>query len=120
MYPKKGIRFDFWSLVSLISLVTFGLFLIIPVGQMILYAFQNKEGAVTLDNFIKFFSRPYYIKSMTNSLSVVLSATVLVIAIGVPLAYISSTFKIKGKRFVDILIIISMLSPPFWVLTRGF
>ncbi len=124
MYPKKGIRFDFWSLVSLISLVTFGLFLIIPVGQMILYAFQNKEGAVTLDNFIKFFSRPYYIKSMTNSLSVVLSATVLVIAIGVPLAYISSTFKIKGKRFVDILIIISMLSPPFlgaysWILMLG-
>lgn len=124
MSPKKGIRFDFWSLVSIVSLVTFGLFLIIPVGQMILYAFQNTEGAVTLDNIVKFFSRPYYIRSMTNSLSVVLSATVLVIAIGVPLAYVSSTFKIKGRRIVDILIIISMLSPPFlgaysWILMLG-
>lgn len=124
MFRKKGIRFDFWSLVSIVSLVIFGLFLIIPVGQMMIYAFQNKAGDFTIDNFIKFFSRPYYIKSMTNSLSVVLSATLLVIAIGVPLAYIMSTFKIKGRRLVDILIIISMLSPPFlgaysWILMLG-
>lgn len=111
-------------MVSLVSLLTFGLFLIIPVGQMMLYAFQNKEGAVTLDNLIRFFSRPYYLRSMTNSIWVVLCATVLVILIGVPLAYISSTFKIRGRRIVDILIIISMLSPPFlgaysWILMLG-
>ncbi len=124
MLPKKGVRFDFWSLVSIVSMITFGLFLIVPVAQMILYAFQNREGAFTLDNIIKFFSRPYYTRSMTNSISVVLSATVLVIAIGVPLAYISSAFKIKGRRLTDILIIISMLSPPFlgaysWILVLG-
>lgn len=121
---KKGIRFDFWSIVSIVSLITFGLFLVIPVGQMIVYSFQSKDGGITLDNFIKFFSRPYYIKAMTNSISVVLCATVLVIAIGVPLAYIATTFKIRGKRVVDILIIISMLSPPFlgaysWILMLG-
>lgn len=124
MFPKKGIRFDFWSFVSLLSLVVFGLFLIIPVGQMVLYAFQNADGGFTLENFVKFFSRPYYVRSMTNSIVVVLCATVLVIVIGVPLAYISSTFKIKGRRVMDILIIISMLSPPFlgaysWILMLG-
>lgn len=124
MLPKKGVRFDFWSLVSIVSLVVFGLFLVIPVGQMIVYSFQSKEGLFTLDNFVKFFSRPYYMKAMTNSISVVLCATVLVIAIGVPLAYIATTFKIRGRRLVDILIIISMLSPPFlgaysWILMLG-
>lgn len=124
MFPKKGVRFDFWSVVSLVSLITFGLFLIVPVFQMIVYAFQNKEGAFTFENIIRFFSRPYYVKSMTNSISVVLLATLLVIVIGVPLAYIMTTFKIKGRRVVDILIIISMLSPPFlgaysWILMLG-
>jgi len=124
MFPKKGIRFDFWSVVSIVSLVVFGLFLVIPVGQMVLYAFQGKESVFTLENFTKFFSRPYYVKAMTNSISVVLCATVLVIIIGVPLAYISTTFKIRGRRFVDIMIIISMLSPPFlgaysWILMLG-
>ena len=85
MFPKKGIRFDFWSFVSLLSLVVFGLFLIIPVGQMVFYAFQNADGGFTLENFVKFFSRPYYVRSMTNSIVVVLCATVLVIVIGVPL-----------------------------------
>ncbi|NLD34047.1 MAG: iron ABC transporter permease [Clostridiales bacterium] len=124
MFPKKGVRFDFWSFVSLLSLVVFGLFLIIPVGQMVVYAFQNADGGFTVENFIKFFSRPYYVRSMTNSIVVVLSATLLVIAIGVPLAYITSTFQIKGRRLMDILIIISMLSPPFlgaysWILMLG-
>ena len=124
MFPKKGIRFDFWSLVSLVSLATFGLFLVLPVGQMVLYSFQSKDGGITLDNFIKFFSRAYYTNAMKNSISVVSCATILVIAIGVPLAYISSTFKIRGKRIVDILIVISMLSPPFlgaysWILMLG-
>ena len=122
---KKGVRFDFWSFVGLLSLVFFGLFLIIPVGRMLIYAFQSTDGqAFTLENMIKFFSRPYYTTALWNSLKVVLSATVLVILIGVPLAYITTTFKIKGKRLIDILVIISMLSPPFlgaysWILMLG-
>lgn len=125
MFPKRGVRFDFWSLVGLVSLVVFGLFLVIPVGQMIVYSFQSKDGVqFTLENFVKFFSRPYYMKAMTNSIYVVLCATVLVIAIGVPLAYIMTTFSIRFRRLVDILVIISMLSPPFlgaysWILMLG-
>ncbi len=103
----------------------FGMFLVLPVIQMIVYSFQSGEGiGVTLDNFIKFFSRAYYMRAVTNSISVVLIATVLVIAIGVPLAYIMTTFTIRARRVVDILIIISMLSPPFlgaysWILMLG-
>jgi len=122
---KKGIRFDFWTFVGIISVVFFGIFLIIPVGRMLVYSFQSADDAVfTLDNFIKFFSRAYYTKALKNSVWIVLCATLLVIGIGVPLAYITTTFKIRGKRIVDILIIISMLSPPFlgaysWILMLG-
>lgn len=122
---KKGVRFDFWTFVGLLSLVFFGLFLIIPVVRMLIYSFQTAEGAtLTLDNFIKFFSRPYYTKALWNSVKVVLCATVLVTLIGVPLAYIMTMFKIKGNKLINILVIISMLSPPFlgaysWILMFG-
>lgn len=125
MFNKKGIRFDFWSFVGLISLVTFGLFLILPVGRMVVYSFQNPDTAgFTIDNFVKFFSRAYYMEALKNSVWIVLCASILVIVIGVPLAYITTSFTIRAKRLVDILIVVSMLSPPFlgaysWILMLG-
>lgn len=41
---KKGIRFDFWTFVGLLSLVFFGLFLVIPVVRMLVYSFQTAGG----------------------------------------------------------------------------
>lgn len=121
---KKGVRFDFWTFVSLLSLVFFGLFLVIPVIRMLSFAFQTEEAVFTIDNFVKFFSRKYYTRSLMNSIKVVSCATVLVMLIGVPLAYITTTFKIRGNKLVNILVIISMLSPPFlgaysWILMLG-
>lgn len=121
---KKGVRFDFWTFVSLLSLVFFGLFLVIPVIRMLSFAFQTEEAIFTVDNFVKFFSRKYYTRSLMNSIKVVSCATVLVMIIGVPLAYITTTFKIRGNRLINILVIISMLSPPFlgaysWILMLG-
>ncbi|MEF9880151.1 MAG: iron ABC transporter permease [Clostridia bacterium] len=125
MWFKKGVRFDFWSFVTVLSLVFFGMFLVLPVAKMITFAFQSKGiDGFSIDNFIKFFSRPYYTRALTNSLKVVLCATVLVLFIGVPLAYITTTFSIRAKRLIDILVVISMLSPPFigaysWILMLG-
>lgn len=130
MFSKKrgafsGYRFDFWSIVTIISLIFFGLFLIIPVGRMVIYAFQSGDGAgFTLDNFVKFFSRAYYRDALFNSIKVVLCATAAVILIGVPLAYITTTFEIRFKKLINVLVVISMLSPPFigaysWIMMFG-
>ena len=48
----------------------------------------------------------------------------LAVLIGAPLAYLTTAFKVKGKGLVDVLVIISMLSPPFigaysWILLGG-
>ena len=123
--PFSGYRFDFWSFITTVSLVFFGMFLIIPVGRMVYYAFQSGDIAgFTFSNFVRFFSRAYYRNALFNSIKVVLCATALVIVIGVPLAYVTSTFEIKFRRLVDILVVISMLSPPFigaysWILMFG-
>lgn len=125
MWSKRRFRFDFWSAITLVSLIFFGMFLIYPVGRMIFYAFQSKEiDGFSIQNFIQFFSRAYYIKALKNSVIVTICATVLAVAIGVPLAYIMVTCQIKARKLVDILIIVSMLSPPFigaysWIMMLG-
>ena len=121
---KKGVRFDFWAFVGLLSLIFFGLFLVIPVIRMLVFSVQKGDAVFTFDNFARFFSRKYYTRALGNSIKVVSAATLLVMVIGVPLAYITTTFKIRGNRLINILIVISMLSPPFlgaysWILMLG-
>ena len=62
-------------------------------------------GSFTLAYFTKFFSKSYYFDTLINSFKVSITATVLSIAIGTPLAYLFTIFKIKGKSVLNILIV---------------
>lgn len=75
-------------------------------------------------NFTKFFGTKFYYRSLLNSLKLTVCVTICSLLIGVPLAYIMSFFKIRGKSIIEILIIISMMSPNFigaysWILLLG-
>lgn len=123
---KKGYRFDFWSFMTVLSLLFFGMFLIYPVTRLVTNAFQVVEdpGHFSFGNFVKFVSTAYYRQAIWNSVKVTLLATVLAIIIGVSLAYITTNYQIHGNKAVNILIIMSMFSPPFigaysWILMLG-
>ena len=122
---KKLIRWDFWTGVTLLAIVVFGLFLIYPLFSLFITAFQDPEtGAFTMGHFTHFFERKYYYQSMINSFSVTACVTVLAIVIGTILAYFMSMYKVRGRNIVEICIIISLLSPPFigaysWILIGG-
>lgn len=122
---KNKLRIDFWTLVGLFSLIFFGMFLVIPIIRMMIYALTSAEtGSISLDNFVRFITKPYYVGALLNSVKVVTAAMIIVILVGVPLAYITTMFKIKANILVNIIVIISMLSPPFlgaysWILMFG-
>lgn len=122
---KKLIRWDFWTGVTLLAILVFGLFLIYPLFSLFITAFQDPEtGAFTMGHFAHFFQRKYYYESMINSFTVTTCVTVLAIIIGTILAYFMSMYKVKFKSAVEVCIIISLLSPPFigaysWILIGG-
>jgi iron(III) transport system permease protein len=122
---KKLFKWDFWTGVTALAIVIFGLFLIYPLFSLFASAFQNAEtGGFSLENFARFFERKYYYQSMINSFWVTTCVTALAIVIGTTLAYFMSLYTIKFKNAVEICIIISLLSPPFigaysWILIGG-
>ncbi|MEI0699001.1 iron ABC transporter permease [Brachyspira intermedia] len=122
---NKRLKIDFWTYITLIIAVIFALFLVYPLFSLFISSFKDPEtGAWTLDNFLRFFSRKYYYQALINSFSVTICVTILAIIIGTPMAYFMSVYKIKGKTFLEILIIISMMSPAFigaysWILLLG-
>ena len=118
-------KWDFWSVMTLVIMGIFTLFLVYPLLSLFASGFKDTEtGAFTLANFARFFQKKYYYQSMINSFKVTVCVTILAILIGAPLAYFMTCYKIKLKGLIEVLVIISMLSPPFigaysWILLCG-
>lgn len=122
---NKKIKLDFWNIVTLLIIIVFAIFLIYPLLSLFLDGFKDsKSGVWSLMNYIQFFSKKYYTSALVNSFKLTISVTVIAVLIGVPLAYFMSFYKIKGKGILEVLFIISMMSPNFigaysWILLLG-
>ena len=125
MKYDDGKAFSIWSLLSVLILAAFSIFVLYPL-VLVLYksAIDPFSGAVTLDYFTRFFTKQFYWQTMVNSLQVTVCATLLAAALGLPVAYLMRSVQIRGSSFINILIVISYLSPPFigayaWVQLLG-
>ena len=111
---KTKNKFNGWMMTAVIIFAFFALFIIFPIVLVLYKSFISQTtGQLTLDYFIKFFSRRYYWGTLINSLTVTLCATAFSVIIGLPMAYIMKSVKIHGNSVLSILIIISYISPPF-------
>ncbi len=116
-------RADVWMLLSLVILGLYALFLIYPLIRLLLES-VSKDGRFTLEYFAKFFSNSYYGVTLAHSFALSVSATVVSLIIGVPLAYFYNLYEIKGRNLIQIIIILCCMSAPFigayaWVQLRG-
>lgn len=117
-------RMDPWLLVTLAVLGLYLLFLIYPMISVARMSVVDTNGKFTLKYFIDFFSHSYYVDTLKNSFEVSLATTVVSLIIGVPLAYLYSIYEIKGRKMLQILIVLCTMSAPFigaysWILLLG-
>ena len=121
----KSKRYDIWSTVTLIIFLFYIIMLVFPLFTILIKSIQDgNTGSFSLAYFKQFFSKKYYYGSLFNSLKVTTCVTILTIILAIPLAYIMSTFKIKGKSAIQVLILISSMQAPFigaysWILLLG-
>lgn len=114
MESIKKNKFNIWITMTLIILALFTIFIAFPLVLVLYKSFVNQQsGQITLNYFLKFFSKKFYWSTLLNSFKVTILATTLSVAIGLPMAYIMKKIKIRGSGLLGILIVISYLSPPF-------
>ncbi|MBQ9630296.1 MAG: iron ABC transporter permease, partial [Treponema sp.] len=105
-------KFNLWTALTLLLLAFFIIFVIYPIAMLLIRSFYA-SGQLDLSYFRKFFSRKFYWSTLVNSFKVTIVATFIASAIAVPMAYVLRSIKIRGSAFLNILIVISYLSPPF-------
>ena len=116
-------KMNVWLVSSIIIFISYLLFLIYPIVTILKQAiFVN--GQLSLGNFVTFFSKDYYVETLFNSFKVSVVATLLSLIVGTVLAYAFAMYRFKGKKYLQILIIIASMSAPFvgaysWILLLG-
>ncbi len=116
---------SFWNITRLVIFLLLMVFLIYPFSAMLKESFISADtGRFSFQNFIDFFTYPYYYQTLKNSFSVVFAATFFSTLIGLPMAFIVSRYNVPGKSALNMMIILSLLSPPFigaysWIILLG-
>lgn len=124
MVKNQGL-FSFWNMTKVIVLLFVLMFLIYPFSSMIINSFREPGSkAFSLENFKTFFSLPYYYETLFRSLKIALITMVITLIVGLPIAYLMTRFNVAGKKALHILMIISLMSPPFigaysWIILFG-
>jgi iron(III) transport system permease protein len=111
MKQKKVL--DVWTIISYSVLILYAIFLLYPLFMILRSSFTDAGGNFTFMWFEQFFQQSYYFSTLTNSFKVTIWATILTMLIGYPLAYFYNMFHIRGKTFLQIVIILCSMSAPF-------
>ena len=122
---RGKVRIDAWSLVMLAAIGLLGLLLVWPVGQVLVLGFLDAQTQTfTLGNYQKILTHPYYLGALKNSLIVGGGGMLGACLLGVPLAYCTARFVVRGRSVIATLAVLALVSPPFigaysWVMVAG-
>ncbi|CAJ1369424.1 unnamed protein product [Effrenium voratum] len=111
--------------MTLLVIAVLFVLLILPIASVFFVSFLDEDtGAFTLANYVEVFTRNYYVKGLRNTLTVGLLGTLGACLIGVPLAFFTARFRIRGKALISTLAILVLVAPPFigayaWIMMLG-
>lgn len=121
---RRKSKLEIWNLIAYLIVALYLIFLIFPLIKILRSSLDMPDGTRSLGNFKRFFSDPYYFKTLANSFQVSIVVTFFSLILGVPLAYFYNMYQMKGKKFLQVVIILCSMSAPFigaysWILVLG-
>jgi iron(III) transport system permease protein len=103
-----------WTFFTLAILAVFLVFVVFPLALILYKSVVNPaDNSLTFENFTRFFTRKYYTNTLLNSFKVTIVSTLIAATLGLLMAYITRRVRIAGSKWLNILIVVSYLSPPF-------
>jgi len=120
---RSKFKWNIWYTAAAAILFFYLLFLIYPLWAILQDSVYVGDEP-SLAHFERFFSHNIFLRALSNSFQVSTVVTIYSVILGTFLAYLFTTFKFKGKKYLQILLIIASMSAPFigaysWILLLG-
>lgn len=85
-------------------------FVVVPLIVLLYYAFTDKSGTFTINNFKNFFTQDNTMGTLVYSIMLASATTVVCLLIAYPVAYILANMKYKGKGMLLMVFVM-----PMWI-----
>ena len=109
----SGWRPDFWTLVAVGAWAILIVLLLIPLGLVLVSSFRDESGQLTLANWQRLFTSARYFNALVNTLIVGFGGLAGALLLGSIMAFCMARIQIAGGRFVSMMAILALVSPPF-------
>lgn len=118
-------RLDLWDSVTIVAFAALAVLVLWPLARLFSASFFAEfTGEFGLANYATFFGSGYFRRALWNSLTISGLSALGALALGLPLAIILARRRIPGSGTIRILIVLSLMSPPFigayaWIILLG-
>ncbi len=100
-------------MTAALILLLLTLFLLLPVGSVIIAAFSDGAGGLTLAHVGAAMQQSLFVESFWNSFAVAAWSVLFATLIAVPLAYFTVRFEFRGALLIQTLGVLPLVMPPF-------
>jgi len=123
-HRSKLAKPDVWTGASTVLTLVYLVVVVWPMVMVLRQSVWTGSGGFSWASFSQFFHTKLYLTSLGHSLLIGFGVTILSLVIAYILAYLMTMFKVRGRGAIQVLILASMMSPPFigaysWILLLG-
>jgi iron(III) transport system permease protein len=118
-------RPDFWSGAMALSVALLAVLLVWPLIEVLRIGLVDPDtGEITLEFYRKLLTHRYYVGALLNSVWVGVAGMLGACLLGIPLAYFTTRYTIRGRDLISTCAVLALVSPPFigaysWIVVAG-
>lgn len=98
-------------LVAIFALLV--VFVLLPLGSVLLKSLESEQGTFSLENYARFFQFKYLQSALWNSLTVGVFTALGSMVLGYGAAFTMTRTNVPYKKLLHVLFILPIISPPF-------
>nr|WP_255585308.1 iron ABC transporter permease [Virgibacillus sp. NKC19-3] len=103
-------RYFVYILISPLALVLLA-YVIYPMFSTLSQSVKDQEGALSLSNYINFFSTEANLESLRNSVFISIVSVITCAIVGVTMAFLLNRFEFPGRKVLSVLVLVPMALP---------
>ncbi len=110
---RSSFRFDLSWPILLGFAAALGLLIVLPLSWLVYYAFRDRAGGFTLDNFAQLVTDPTFLDPLLTTVILATSSAVICCVVAAPVGWLVARTDMPLRRTVRALVTASFVTPPF-------
>ena len=111
--PRMTHGFDYTKLVLYAFAAVLCVLIVLPMSWLVYYGFTDKDGAVTLQNFVTLIQDPTLLDPLITTFTLATMTSLICCAVAAPMGWLVARTDMPLRRTVRLLVTASFVTPPF-------